>query len=229
MSKAAVTEKTATKGKDDDSNLFRETFQPKSSHVNFGALKNEKREPQKKKKGPAKKIILILALVLVLLAGGGAAAYYTGYLTPILERFGLAQTQAASDGDTGQSQSLVEQKANLDSREQELNDREETLNQRELKLAQAETATGNLDTSSDGQSFRDKLANLSDEELADLKKVSAIYNNMNPKQAATIMVSMYDTTKIAAIIYYMRPAVAAQVLEQMEMKTAADVTALLVN
>lgn len=231
MNKAAKAQADTAKGKEEmEAITFRETFKPKVSHVNFGALKNEKREPQKAvKRIKVKKRVLAIIIAVVLIVGAGIAAYCTGYLKPSLIRTGLV-SGFQGQPDLEIAQALEKQKEELDSREQELNDREKSLDERERALEAKQSETGDSETLMLGsQTFRQKMEKLDEDKLSDLKRVSAIYNNMAPKQAAAILISLYDQTELAAIIYYMQPKVSAQVLQQMEPKTAAGITELLIN
>ncbi|MPN39348.1 hypothetical protein SDC9_186876 [bioreactor metagenome] len=52
---------------------------------------------------------------------------------------------------------------------------------------------------------------------------------MDPAGAAAILGSLGDLREISSILYCMQPAASALVLEQMEEKTAADITAMMLG
>lgn len=220
MNEASAPGKRAPQNQKAKDGEFENTFRPKQSNINFGALKNEK-APKKKKKSRRKMRIVLLAVVVLI--GAGAALYFTGFLNPVLKLVGLS--------DSSDSQlTLEEREAALDLRETALNDREESLSQREeavaAKEAEQDTQDGSVSTD---QTFAEMLGDLSDEELEYFKKVGIIYSKMDPAEAAAIMGSMYDLKQISAIIYYMQPAASALVLEKMEAATAANVTEFLLS
>lgn len=220
--KEAAEKKTQKTRETDDGEQFEETFRPRKNVVNFGVLKNEK---AKKVKRPGKKHPAVLLLILVLLLTAvGAAAYFTGALSPVLERFGI--TGSAEEAQL----SLEEREAQLAAKEAELNQREEGLDRREKQLKETESSLREEDGAPEtAETFGEKLRSLTDEELTNLKKVSAIYAKMDPVKAAAAMGGVYDLSETSAILYYMQPAAAALVLEQMDPGRAADITNLMLG
>lgn len=208
----------------DDARKFENAFKPKKdNNINFGVLKNE-RKTQKKTKKPMKKKLILFLVLIIAIGAAGAALYFTGLLSPVLERIGLLQPAAQTQ------LSLDEREALLDLKETELNKKEETLNQRERQLEEKDLTR---QTQSNGtetvKSFSEMLKDFSDDELSNLKKVSTIYSKMDPAEAATIMTGMFDLTEISSILYYMQPAVSAEVLEQMEPAKAAEITEIMLS
>lgn len=201
---------------------FEDTFKPRKVKMEPGPVKKEKAKIKNKKSRG--KVFLVLLAVLVLLGGAGAVLYHNGVLTPVLERFGLVEP-------AGETQLTPEEReALLTARETALSDREEAVGKREERLAakeaELEAQEGQPEES---QTFGEMLEEMSEEELEYLKKVSSIYSKMDPAGAVSIMASMYDLNEISSIVYYMQPAASALLLEQMDAKTAADVTQIILN
>ena len=222
MNEAAAPERRAAlKEKGEADGTFEETFRPKKGIVNFGKMKHEKAAG--KRRGALRKILIALLTVAVLLGGAFAALHFTGLLTPLLEMAGIsvpAETQLTPE----------EREALLASREATLDKREKDLQAREEKLAAKEAeAAAQSEEAEPVESFAEWMEGLSDETLASLKKVGTIYSKMDPAGAAAILGSLGDLREISSILYCMQPAASALVLEQMEEKTAADITAMMLG
>ncbi len=208
------------KGKTNDE-TFEKAFKPNKTDVNFGVATNEK--VKKKKKSPVKKIIIIAALLLVL-GGAGTAAYFFGYLDPVLLKVGIKKSEAVA--------SLEQREANLEKRRRELDEREKSLNMAEdvlgkerkkLESDKAAAAAAVVET------FEEIKSNLSEQKLEEIKKVALIYSTMDTSAAATVITKVYNTDDIAAIIFYMKPEAAAQLLAKLDTGLAANITKMLLS
>lgn len=227
MGEATASEKRPLKkNKTSSADEFEASFRPKKSHVNFGRLKKEHPKAGKKKRGKSSiKAGIAVFAVIALLGGAGAGLYFTGYLTPVLQLVGLAESPAEAQPTLEEREALlaIGQKA-LSDREKALLKKEEELAAREEEIRQAEDGMAES-----VQSFGDMIQSLSDDQLQDLKRVSAIYSKMDPGEAADILASMYDLMEISSVLYYMQPAASALVLEQMEAGIAADITEIMLS
>lgn len=65
---------------------------------------------------------------------------------------------------------------------------------------------------------------LSDDKIDEIKQLAKIYENMDAEDAADIMSRLYDVSHMAAILFYMKPAPAADVMSSMPADLAARVT-----
>jgi flagellar motility protein MotE (MotC chaperone) len=65
---------------------------------------------------------------------------------------------------------------------------------------------------------------LDDQALADMVAISAVYANMDPTEAASVMSKLFTVEDMAAVIYYMDAEKAALIMEQMEDSVAAGIT-----
>lgn len=207
---------------------FEENLKPNNTRVNFGVAKNEKakKEKQRKKRSP-RRIILTLLIVLVLLGGTGTALYLTGILNPVLEPFGLARNSGGVLTAEERDSMLDDREAMLDVREKSLDQREERLNAREETLAQAEADAQEADAAN--TSFEELLGELTEEKLEEINRVGLSYSKMDPAQAAAILSGLDSEVEASLILYHMPPAASAQVLEQMDVTLAADLTRMMMG
>lgn len=211
---------------------FEETFKPKSRDSiadkdiedTGKKKKNKKKDSGKKKKSGFPKLVLILMIVLVLIGGAGAALYFSGNLTTVFEAVGLTKPP--------EEVALEDKQAALDQRETALNEREKTLNELQAKLDAQQKALDDAESAAiasaeANRTFEEIRAGFSDEKLAELKQIGAIYSKMDAVAAAAIMTKIYDDQQIAVIIYYMQPAASALLLSKLDISLAASVTQLL--
>jgi flagellar motility protein MotE (MotC chaperone) len=206
---------------------FEEAFKPKSMESTAKELEEKKgREKKKKKKSGFRTIIFILSALIILIGGAAAALYFSGNLNAVFETVGLKKPEAVI--------TLEERQAALDWREAALNEREQELNvlQEKLEAQQKELEEARREASASAaanRTFEEIRSGFSEEKLAELKQVGAIYSKMDPAAAASIITNIYDEKQIAVIIYHMQPAAAALVLANLEAQLAAGVTKILTS
>ncbi|MGI5935666.1 MAG: MotE family protein [Oscillospiraceae bacterium] len=207
------------KGKD----KFSETFRPKVDNVDPAKVNAKKGENPKKTK-KIRKLLIILISFIILVGGAVAALHFTGLLTPILEYVGLVEKIPEEDALEVKERALNKKEAALDEREKLLNERETQLNQlqAELEEKQKSLEEGN-------KTFEEILSELSEEKLEEIKKVANIYGNMDPAKAAEILENMYGNVEMSLILYHMKPAASALVLEQMNASLAAALTKIMLG
>ena len=121
----------------------------------------------------------------------------------------------------------------LNKREQQILLLEKKLEAEELKLSQKKTDLDKQEANIKEQEIvRLPIYRriLNDEDLQDMKSLSKIYAQMAPGTAAGILTTLYDIDDRAAIIYFMSEASAAAIMQEMEVRDAAEITdALLRN
>lgn len=131
--------------------------------------------------------------------------------------------EAAAPGATGSDkdrllEAIREREAQLEAEEKRLADRRQTLGVAEAKLAEQlaafEKAQANLEKT---------LAMADQAAERDLARMTTIYENMKPAEAAKIFETM-DVAFAAGLLARMRPDMAAQVLAGMTPETAYAVT-----
>lgn len=181
----------------------------------------------KKKKG---KLILVI-VILVLVLGAGTAAYLA--LTQNLfggrdKALSFLQSLDPQYQDLAYRQQQLEQQSQtLDAREKELNDQENQLrdDQQALEQAQQEANQQQATASGTAQSALESyISGLSDDKLTQLKKVGSIYSSMTADQAAKVLPNLGSVNDMAVVLYYMKPAASAQVLNNLDAKLAAQIT-----
>ncbi len=195
--------------------------------------------PGKMKKKSGKGLILLI-IIVVLIGATAAVLYYTGKLTPILESIGLVGAEAETEA-LMSAEELNAWKLKLDLRETEIKEKEEELLIKEQQLADKEkeliVKENNLKIyGQSGQyeeeyteTFQEMLGSLTEEEINYYKRISTVYSKMDPAEAASVIVQLYDIQKTSAIIYYMQPSASALILQQMDEATAADITETILN
>ncbi len=182
---------------------------------------------------------IVLAVIVILIGAFVAILYYSGKLTPLLEAAGLikpaeAEAQMSAEELSAWEAELSERETKVGLKEEELKIKETELSEKEKELivkennlkifGQSEQAEREYD-----QTFQEMIAGLTDEEIAYFKRMSSVYSKMEPAEAASVLVKLYDIQKIAAIIYYMQPSASAPILELMDEETAADITEMILN
>ena len=106
----------------------------------------------------------------------------------------------------------------LEADQKRLAESENAVKQREISVAEQEVFIKPL-----------YLRGLNDDKVNELKQLGRIYQAMDPQDAARIMAQLYDVTHVAAIIYYMNAASAAEVLSELSTNLAASVTSELLR
>jgi flagellar motility protein MotE (MotC chaperone) len=206
---------------------FEETFKPKSRESTAKDLEDKKgKEKPKKKKSGFRKVIFILLALIILMGGAVAALYFSGNLNAVFEAVGLKKSAAVM--------TLEERQAALDQREATLDEREKELGELQKKLDAQQQAFDDAQGAADASAAADRTfeeirSGFSEEKLAELKQVGAIYSKMDAAAAASIMTNLYNEQQIAVIIYYMQPAAAALVLANLDAQLAAGVTKILTS
>lgn len=114
--------------------------------------------------------------------------------------------------------SIREREAQLDAEQARLADRAQTLNVAEAKLAEQLAA---FETAQ--KSLEDTLALADDAAERDIARMTAVYENMKPADAAPIFERM-DVSFAAGILSRMKPELAAEVLTGMSADSAYAVT-----
>lgn len=147
--------------------------------------------------------------------------------------FALAQELAAASDDAdaqdlagcapgGDADALLasirEREAQLDAEQARLADRQQTLNVAEAKLAEQLAA---FETAQKG--LEETLALADSAAERDIERMTIVYENMKPSQAAPIFERM-DVSFAAGILVRMKPEIAAQVLSGMNADSAYAVT-----
>ncbi len=213
----AVKEKNRAAEEDEE---FKQQMKPKKSNAkgqNEQGIQNGKPKKKKGKKG------IIFMVLLILIAGGVAALYFTGTLSSLL---GLEPDEATMTMEQWQAQlgskesDLTIWSGVLTDKEAELNKRESELDEREAALLKAESA--NL-------TFSQRIAGKTEDELADIQKVSNIYAKMDAAAAAEALLEIKDEDRTAMIIYYMQPNASAPILAEMTAEQAAEITAVIMK
>ncbi|HHU22269.1 MAG TPA: hypothetical protein GXZ52_02445 [Clostridiales bacterium] len=204
-------------------NRFSENFRPKVSKVNPAKVNEKRGESRKNTKKPRKLLIFLISFV-ILIAGAMAALHFTGLLTPILQYVGLVEQMPEEDA-------LKVRERALDKREAKLDERENLLNERETELAlwQAELEKQQKAENNGSKAFEEILSELSDEKLEEIKRVANIYSNMAPDKAAEILENIYGNIEMSLIVYHMKPAASALVLEHMNASLAAALTKIMLG
>jgi flagellar motility protein MotE (MotC chaperone) len=227
MSPAAETKKPSKSDKLGGKE-FEETFKPKGRDSTAKQLeeKTDKKNEDKKKKSGFPKIIIFLMIFIVLVAGAGAALYFSGSLSTVFEAVGLKKPTAAVTIEEQQA-ALEQREAALDEKEQSLDKLQAELDARQQTLEEAESAAA---VSADAnRTFEEIRSGFSEEKLAELKQVGAIYSKMDAAAAAAIIENIYNEQQIAVIVYNMQPAAAALVMAKLDASLAANVTGILTS
>jgi len=154
--------------------------------------------------------------LIVLCFFGSAAMRLTGSGWALAE--GIGETAEADGAGDSLLAAIREREDQLSAEEQRLAERRQTLNVAEAKLAEQlaafETAQKNLE----------KTLALADEAAErDIARMTTVYENMKPGDAAKIFERM-DVAFAAGLLARMRPELAAQVLTGMPADTAYAVT-----
>ena len=184
----------------------------------------EKGAKDKKKK--SKLPVVIFVFILLLLVAFLTAHFY-------LDLFGWKE-------------SMFDTMHNLDPKYSEFIDREAALTSKEASIEQREIALVDKETS---LSTREQQLTQREKELAQTEKsrvpvyrppindsdreymesIAKIYASMEPENAASVMVNLYSTEDMAAIIYFMSTSKAAAILECLTPALAAQITDQLIN
>ena len=101
-------------------------------------------------------------------------------------------------------------------KQQTLDDRTFMLDEREAALRREEAARTPV-----------MRAQLTESQIDEMRVLGRIYDNMDAKTAAGILAELYTTQDIAAILYYMNRAKAADVLASFDVRLAAAITEVL--
>ncbi|NLT14726.1 MAG: hypothetical protein GXY05_10345 [Clostridiales bacterium] len=204
---------------------FEEAFKPKSRESTAKELE-EKKGPEKiqKKKSGFRKLIFIILALIILIGGAVAALYFSGNLNTVFEAVGLKKPEAMITLEERQA-ALDQRETALDKREQELGALQQKLEAQQKALEEAQSAASA--SAAANRTFEEIRSDFSEEKLAELKQVGAIYSKMDAAAAASIITSIYDAKQVAVIIYYMQPAAAALVLANLEASLAAGITKIL--
>ena len=187
-----------------------------------------KKKPKVKKEKAEKKGgfgAALLAILVVLIVVAGVFLYLTlvndwgGVRTSLLTtvnkldpEFRTVEEQKVADYNAAKAQLEGDQAALLKA-QQALDQRKAELDTRQGAISKAETELLPL--------YR---RNLSEEKLEEIKQTGKIYESMEPQTAAGIMSRLYDETYMAAILYYMKPDKAAEVMSHMTADLAARIT-----
>lgn len=226
MSPTAVAQKPASTKSKLGGKEFEETFKPKNNAAekNVEDKKGRKGKKDKKKKSPFGRIVLILIIVIVLVGAAGAALYFSGNLNAVFEAVGLKKPEAVLSIEQREA-ALDQREAALQAREQSLSERESELDIQTKALEDAQSAASAAAEAN--RTFEEIRAGFSEEKLAELKQVGAIYSKMDPIAAAAIITEIYDDQQIAIIIYNMQAAASAQLLAKLDAGLAARVTQIM--
>lgn len=135
----------------------------------------------------------------------------------LAEGVGELTASAAATGDA-MLKAIQQRESELDAEEKRLADRQQTLNVAEAKLAEQlaafEKAQKNLEST---LAMADKAAE------NDITRMTTVYENMKPSEAAKIVERM-DVSFAAGLLARMRPDLAAEVLSGMNPDAAYAVT-----
>lgn len=132
---------------------------------------------------------------------------------------GAAQGTAGAAGDPEQlMKALREREAELNAEEARLADRAQTLNVAEAKLAEQLAAYDKAQ-----KQLQETLASADKAAEKDIDKMTTVYENMKPADAARILDRM-DVAFAAGLMARMRPEIAAQVLSAMNADSAYAIT-----
>ena len=224
MNEATISEpKAALRKGAREKDRFSETFRPKVDKVDPAKVNANKAGNVSKPK-KSRKVLIILACIVVLIAGAVAALYFTGLLTPVLEYVGIVEQDPIENSIEARKKALDKREAQLDEREKHLKELEAQLSRLQAELEEKQNAL------EDGnKAFEEILSELSEEKLQEIKRVANIYGNMDPAKAAEILENMYGNVEMSLILYHMKPAASALVLEQMNTGLAASITKIMLG
>jgi|GEM_PF-2931000 len=193
-----------------------------------GKKRRKKKKPKVKKEKAEKKGgfgAALLAILVVLIVVAGVFLYLT-----IVNDWGGVRTSLLTTVNkldpnfrTLEEQKVAEYnaaKAQLESDQAKLLKDQQALEQRKADLDLRQAAISNAEA----ELLPIYRRNLSEEKLEEIRQTGKIYESMEPATAAGIMSRLYDETYIAAILYYMKPAAAADVMSHMTAELAARVT-----
>jgi len=191
--------------------------------------KKGKKAGKTKKKGKKLKIILIIVLVL-LVAGFVFEEVYFSYFG-LLDMF--IDAVVSLDPNYGAREARLDKReADLNALEAELNARLDAIVSRE---AEVEKRSVGLDKREEDLADREQSTKplywlyLSEQEITDMKALSAAYSQMAPESAASILLRLKQPNDVAAILYYMNAKNSAAILASMEPVFAATITEILLN
>ena len=211
--------------------------------------KVKKQKGAKTPKAPGEKagaggVIIIMILVLLILVGGfGAALYFNVFdarvivadvvTEPVIDVLiwldpgYSAINQRLRAREETQERRFAERNEELDIREgsieiQEniLNTLEQQLERREIELNRREEQIIAMYERTIPMYRRD----MTDQELEDMMSLSRTYTQMSPETAAEILVRLYDSRDVAAILYFMGERNSASILAAMTPEYAAAIT-----
>ncbi|MDR0819766.1 MAG: hypothetical protein LBN43_09390 [Oscillospiraceae bacterium] len=209
-----------------------------------GKKKADKKADKKTKKAavlPAeakagkRKTHRLLATLLILMFLVALAAFV--FLVYVFNMFALREKAFEFINSINpEYRAVYEYEETLSKREEEIKVREDAAKAEETRLKDltAQLDAKEVDISSREAAlkaqrgspiYRRPADSMTDQETADMKSLAAVYEKMNPVDAAANILSRLSSTEdMAAVIYFMLPEAAAKVLAQMEPSVAADIT-----
>lgn len=179
----------------------------------------------KKKKGKAFKIAVSVFLILAVAGFLVISLMYNLFSV----RDSLLKTAYSMDPDFVAAGQLRDQ---LAQKETELADRESKVSAEEQRLAELKKKLDERKKELD-QRERESIPiyrrPMTEDELGDMKSIGKIYAEMQPEDAAAILISLYSTEDMAAVLYHMSEKSSAAILSAMDTTVAAEITDMLLH
>ena len=191
----------------------------------MNAPAGEARKTRGKKRAGKKRrsasLIVGILIIIVLFIGFAFTVFYFDFFNVRTGFFAfLHGIDPDYRGMTEREAAIAEKTLELSNREQGITAEEDRLKAVESGLSERETAVIQREQIKT-PIYRPPV---NDEDVVYMKSIGKIYASMDPVAAADIMVRLYSTEDMAAVIYYMTQPEAAAILERMPANTAADIT-----